>query len=110
MHLVWHRAQHPNDYYHNSLPIPGVNYNPAFPPKNPPFGTMLRPGVSVIRPDTNSIAGGGDAENEYEDGPNPNLGNRFGEDEDRFIFDVEERTTKPPPTQRPRPTRKATNE
>lgn len=77
----------------NSQPIPGVVYNPAFPPKNPrPNGTGLRP---VVRPDTNSIADGDKDEDDYVN-PNGNIPNRFGgddDDDDRFVFDVEERTT-----------------
>lgn len=85
-----------NDHAYNSLPVPGVTYNPAFPPKNPPPGvTGLRPGVSVVRPDTNSIADG--EEDEYNgNGGQSNIPSRFGADgldDDRFIFDIEERTT-----------------
>ena len=68
--------------------MPGVVYNPAFPPKNPaPAVSGLRPGL----PDTNSIT---------DEGGDMDLPSRFGEDdEDRFVFDVEERTTtrRPPP-------------
>lgn len=85
---------HRNAY--NSLPVPGITYNPAFPPKNPPPGVAgLRPGVSVVRPDTNSIADG--EEDEYNvDGGDSKIPSRFGADgldDDRFIFDIEERTT-----------------
>lgn len=66
--------------------------------------SALRPGVTVVQqPDTNSI----DTKDEDEDvnGINENLPSRFGEEDedDRFIFDVEERTTttQRPPGRRP---------
>lgn len=99
----------------NSLPIPGVVYNPSFPPKNPPVGTgLFRPVVPVVRPDTNSITGGSDKDEDENDlhGPNTHIPNRFGGDddeEDRFVFDVEERTTKRPASQSPTQSRKAHN-
>lgn len=94
----------------NRFPIPGVVYNPAFPPKNPPGTMASRPVRPVIQPDTNSIPNGNDLDG--------NLDTRFGEtddDDDRFIFDVEDRTQAPvrpafrPFTQAPPQSRKATD-
>lgn len=97
--------------------MPGVTYNPAFPPKNPPPGvTGLRPDVSIVDPDTNSIGQGEDEYNTGDNKGNDTIPSRFGADgldDDRYIFDIEQKTTTRRPSrvfgQTPPPPSKATD-